>query len=871
MPPISPERWRALSPYLDQALDIAADERPAWLAAIAARDAVLGSELRQMLAEHEIAHHDGFLDGAILDPRLAVTQSLAGQVMGAYRLVSLIGQGGTGSVWLAERCDGRFEGRAAVKLLNVALINRAGEGRFRREGTFLARLRHPRIAHLIDAGVSRSGQPYLVLEHVDGQCIDQYCDDRGLSIDARLKLFLDVLDAVAHAHTNLIVHRDIKPANVLVSVGGDVKLLDFGIARLVEPSGEWDSARPTEVGAVTREVSKALTPEFAAPEQLSGGEVTTSTDVYALGVLLYVLLTGQHPAGRALRSPATLIRAIVDTDPPRASDAVVTAADPADDLARHAERCGTTLQRLRRTLRGDLDTIIGKALKKNAADRYASVTALADDVRRFLRHEPIGARPDTLHYRAARFVRRHAIGVGASAAVLVLIAGLTTLYTMRLSAERDRAQRETAKAVKVSEMLMQLLTSVDPYTVRTQSGEPSLRALLDSSAGQVQNELAGQPELQAEMLTMMGRTYRRLGEYDRGQSLLEQALEAGRKAFGPAHARIAQTLDYLGVVHADKGDYGAAARTLEQALSMRRSLLGGNHPEVAITLAELGRIYQDQGLNGRAEPLHREALQIRRTVLGEEDRETAVSLSDLASVLRLNSDLAGAEPLLRRSLEINRKTRGPEHPNTAAALHDLALIAAAGGDHRAAEAQLRGVLVMQQRTLGDRHPVTATTLNSLAHVLLRTGKFEDAAAASRDALAIVRPTLGPDHQLVAIYTINHAAALMAQHRADLAEPLLREGLRVRSLAPGLVPTRRRTQLDDDWSVAATKSLLGAALVDERRYAEAETIVLDAWRELEASSTSRASDKQTTLTRLVDLYVAWGQPEKAASYRTLLAP
>ena len=292
--------------------------------------------------------------------------SLEGQVVGAYRLISLIGQGGMGSVWLAERCDGRFEGRVAVKLLNVALMGRAGEERFRREGTFLAKVTHPHIARLIDAGVSAASQPYLVLEHVDGQPIDRYCDEQALGIEARIRLFLDVLEAVAHAHANLIVHRDLKPANVLVSVDGQVKLLDFGIAKLLSGDAQWGGSPVVEASALTREAGAPLTPAYAAPEQLAQGQITTATDVYALGVLLYVLLSGQHPVGAAIQSPVTLMRAIVDVEPRRMSDVVVSRTETPEALAGHAARCGTTLGRLRRVLRGDLDTIVAKALKKNA-------------------------------------------------------------------------------------------------------------------------------------------------------------------------------------------------------------------------------------------------------------------------------------------------------------------------------------------------------------------------------------------------------------------------------------------------------------------------------------------------------------------------
>jgi len=824
-----------------------------------------------MLLDDCIAIEDsGFLAGVVQVGVHPVPPSISGQILGTYRLLSLIGQGGMGSVWLAERCDGRFEGRAAVKLLNIAGMGRASEERFRREGNILARLTHPNIARLIDAGVSPTGQPYLVLEYVDGQAIDAYCNEHALTVEARLRLFLEVLEAVTHAHANLVVHRDIKPGNILVSVAGHVKLLDFGIAKMLEDDeGRWNGERSAATAPLTRD-AWAATPQYAAPEQVTGGTVTTATDVYALGLLLYVLLTGKHPVGAAARSPATLMHAIVETDPPRPSDVVVDHSDTAEALTAHALRCGTTPSRLRRVLGGDLDTIIAKTLKKNAAERYVSVTALADDIRRFLRQEPITARPDTLRYRAVTFVKRRARGVAAAAAVVVLLGALTGYHTVRLETERDRAQREAAKARKASEVLTGMLTTVDPYDIHGMRTDPTVRDVLDAGADQVQKELASQPELRAEMLTVFGRIYRRLGVYDKAQPLLEQALASGNAAFDPEHVDLARTLHDLGVVLADKGDYVAAAKRLEQALAMRRTLLGNEHADVAVTLSELGRVYQDLGMNQRAEPLQREALRIRRKVLGEEHRETAVSLSDLASVLRLNGDLAGAEALLRQCLELNRKTRGEIHPNTSATLHDLALIAAAKRDDTAAEAMFRKALDIARKTLGERHPIVATTLNSLSHVLTAQRRYDEAAAALQDALAIARPALGTDHQLVAIYAINLASVQLARNQPVAAETLLREAIPIRARASELVPSRRRTVGEDDWSLAATKALLGTSLVAQRRYADAEVVLLDARRYLDAQRPRAPRDVKATISGLVQLYEAWGKRDAAAAYRALLA-
>jgi len=459
--------------------------------------------------------------------------------------------------------------------------------------------------------------------------------------------------------------------------------------------------------------------------------------------------------------------------------------------------------------------------------------------------------------------------VAASVALVVLLAGLTEYHTTRLETERDRAQREAAKAKKASEVLTGLLTAADPYAIQRERSDPTVRDVIDAGAAQVQKELAGQPDLQAEMLTVFGRFYRRLGVYDKAQPLLEHALASDNAAYGGDHVDTAQTLHDLGVVLADKGDYAAAAQRLEQALAMRRRLLGYEHADVAVTLSELGRVYQDLGLNKRAESPQREALRIRRKVLGEDHRETAVSQSDVASVLRLNGDLSGAEALLTQSLEINLKTRGEIHPNTSATLHYLALVAAAKGDNGAAETTLLRALDIARRTLGDRHPVVATTLNSLSHVLVAQGRYDEAAAALQDALAIARPALGKDHQLVAIYAINLASVQLARNRAVVAEALLREALPIRTRAPELVPNRRRTISDDDWSVATTKALLGASLLAQRRYADAEAVLLDARHEVEMQPQPRARDVKATISGLVQLYDAWGKREAADAYRARL--
>lgn len=415
MSKLGPDQWQALSPHLDQALDMTDEERSIWLSSLHTADPSLASQLEALLHVHRTLCAEGFLEASGLE--LPRGSGLAGQTFGAYTLVSQIGQGGMGTVWLAERSDGRFERRVAVKVLNIALMGKGGEERFKREGRILGLLTHPHIAELIDAGVSPTGHPFLVLEYVEGDHIDRFCDQHRLDVRARIRLFLDVLLAVTEAHDKLIVHRDLKPSNILVRADGQVKLLDFGIAKLLKDDGQ------SKESPLTLEGAKALTPEYAAPEQLKGETVTGATDVYSSGVLLYVLLTGYHPTGAASSTPAGLIKAILDIEPTRPSDIVCLRQENEENAIANAARRATTPDKLARSLRGDLDTIVAKALKKNPQERYASTRLFAEDLQRFLRHEPIRARPDAIGYRARKFLRRHRSSVTAASLLAVSLMG----------------------------------------------------------------------------------------------------------------------------------------------------------------------------------------------------------------------------------------------------------------------------------------------------------------------------------------------------------------------------------------------------------------------------------------------------------------
>jgi eukaryotic-like serine/threonine-protein kinase len=845
MNPIDTKRWHRVSPYLDRVLELPPSDRQAYIAALRGEDPEAAADVELLLAEHRLLSAEGFLDSSIDTMEVP----LAGTLLGAYTLVSPIGHGGMGSVWLAARSDGRFEGHAAVKLLNAALIGRAAEGRFRREGTILARLTHPHIARLIDAGVSRTGQPYLVLEHIAGRHIDRFCDEERLGINARIRLFLDVQAAVAHAHASLIVHRDLKPSNVLVTDDGQVKLLDFGIAKLIEGDDADDPAT-----MLTREGESALTPKYAAPEQVTGGRVTTATDVYALGVLLYELLTGQHPTGVTARSPAEFFKAVSETEPMRLSAAISSVAD-AKVVAARAEQRATTPDRWRRMLRGDLETIVGKALKTDPAQRYGSVAEFAEDLRRFIDNLPISARADALGYRVRKFARRHHQVLAAASIALVVMVGTVVFYTTRLATERDRARLEAAKASRVSQMLIELLQGADPFRT-PDAREPTVQNLLDRGVERIAVDLSAQPELQAEMLAVVGQVYERLALMDKALPVLERALSIGRRTFGGDDVRLAQTLNNLGVLRKEIGDLEKAEPLLRESLAMRRRLLGPVDKDIAVTLVELSRVLSDTGSVQEAESLAREALEMRQKVFGDEHRETATSKSDLGQLLLRRGDLDGAEALLRENMETSVRVLGADHANAAVAKSTYASLLTIKGDMKRAEALVRETVAATERVFGVEHVDSAHQRHHLATVLELQGRLPEAQAILEDSLRIAEARLGRDHPRALLYLVNLARVRIALGEAAATEPILRRALAARS----------RLYAPDDWRIAQTKALLGAALAARGQHADAEALMIAADRRLQPIPGVQLRERTANRARLVALYATTGRPRDADPFR-----
>jgi eukaryotic-like serine/threonine-protein kinase len=772
------KRFHEVQEALDEVLSTEPSAREASIERICARRGVPAEEVRVLLEAADgadeyfesISSRSGAgysLGEPGSDAASGAPDSAVGRVFGAYRLGRRIGVGGMGAVYHAERADDIYEKSAAVKLLPPGL---ATEGRLRRfdaERRILARLQHPGIAALLDGGVSGDGIPYFVMEFVDGVPIDRYCEERRLPVEQRLRLFLQVARAVAYAHQSLVVHRDLKPSNILVTEAGDAKLLDFGIATLLQQELEAEGPSLTEVHGA------ALTPAYASPEQVRGEALTTAADVYSLGVLLYQMLAGRRPYEVSGLSPARVERLICEEVPPPPSEAAV-----------QDEAGASSGERFRsRGLRGDLDTIVMKALQKDPERRYASVGAMAEDVERHLAGYPVLARRDSLGYRVSRFVRRNRSVVVAAAAAVLLLVGFSglALYTAvatraqntAIALERDRAQLEFARAEAVSEFLIGLFGASNPDVA---AGEPlTARQLLEQGARDVPG-LTSQPAVQARVLDVIAQVYTLLGDYDEAEPLFREAVRLNREVPDASAADLAGSLQRLGDLLFRDGRLDEASMVLHEAIEL--ATLANDQPLLANALNDLGLTEHERGDYSAAERLHRNALEVRRGALGDRHARTAASLNNTARALaRLNRGHE-AEALYREALEIYRDTLGPEHTQVANTLTNLGTLLSERGEHDEAIELLTEALRIKRHRLGDEHPSVANGLNDLGALHAREGRLDRAADMFREALVLRERALGPDHPHVAVSLNNISYVLFEERRFEEALPLRRRAFEI---------------------------------------------------------------------------------------------
>jgi eukaryotic-like serine/threonine-protein kinase len=837
-------RWDALSPLLDELMARDAPARAERIEELRRNGHPDANDLTDLLAQYAEMERERFLEGPLVRP--VQEPGLQGQVVGNYTLDSLLGQGGMGAVWLAHRSDGRYDARVAVKLLNPALLGPGGIERFRREGQALGRLTHPNIARLIDAGVTQTGQPYLVIEYVEGETLTKWCDSRRLDVRASVRLFLDVLAAVAHAHGKFILHRDLKPSNVMVTAEGQVKLLDFGIAKLLD-----DGADATPMSDLTRLGGYAFTPEYAAPEQVQGDEVSSATDVYSLGALLYVLLTGRHPTVGTGRTPLERMRAIVDTEPVRPSEAA-------------------------RALRGDLDNIILKALKKSPAERYPTVEAFAEDLRRYLNHEPVSARADSFAYRTGKFVVRNRLAVGAAAIVLLTIiagAAVSVWEAVEATRQRDRALSLVARNDAVIEFVKGMLTEVAPADQPIRVADliersrsilireddiPEHRAailsmlssyyLSSGNPAQAQDMLARardlteattDRDLRALLLCESAYAASLLGRPEDAKMLIEQGLAASLHTTSEV-----QCLRNRGFIAQNTNDPQAA---LDHALRAQALLQASPIPKPdieAFVLADIAAAHYLAGRNGEAERFYAQAL-AKMTEIGRGespsvfflrnnwglasnsagDTRRALEQYDEALRIAVQRSVGGEPPpylLVNRASALSSLARYPE----ALEAYRVAIESATRAGHtnvrvgalayRAGTYLLMGDTQRAERELADIAPLVGNSVpaDSVPAMLIMQVQARIDAAHGRFAEAIAGLT-----KIVEFYDgRSMAVAPLVRALNFRADAHLGKGETAAAIADArrALEISRRLQGDKPWSSLTGLSLLTIARIDESR-------------------------------------------------------
>jgi len=831
-----------------EAILLSAGERSGYLEHACWADGELRLRVERLLKAHDQV--GDFLEQPAPEavPKAKAEASIGekpGDRIGRYKLLQQIGEGGCGVVYMAEQ-EEPVRRRIALKIIKAGMDTKSVMARFEAERQALALMDHPNIAKVFDAGATESGRPYFVMELVRGVQIMDYCDSKSLTTEERLILFVQVCQAVQHAHQKGIIHRDIKPSNILVTTteGGSALpvVIDFGIAKATTNQPLTDKTLFTALEMLIG------TPAYMSPEQadLSGVDVDTRTDVYSLGVLLYELLTGSPPFdGGSLRKAGLdeIRRAIRERDPARPSMRLSTMASA--DLTATAQHHQSLPPALIRSVRGDLDWIVMKALEKDRRRRYETANGLAMDVQRYLANEPILARPPSKLYKLQMTVRRNKllfIGMGVIALLLVvsLIAVSASLARERRS--RHEAEAASAKSQQVTKFLEDMLNGVAP-SVALGRDTTTLRAILDQTAERVGKEMTNQPAVEAELRTLIGRLYRDIGNFDRAEEMNRAALTIDRKLFGPDSPEAAASLNDLGLALMAKNKPSEAERADEEALAIRRRLFGNENADAATSLNDLSAVYRQSGRLTEAEPMAREALEIRQKLFGKEHLEVADSLRNLSIILGDEGKWAESETMAREVLAIRLKLLGPEHPWLAYSLDDIAWATGARGNLEGAEALERESLAMRQKLLGSEHPDVAKSLYLVGDRLRQRGNLNEAYSFLSAALSTQRRVLDKDNPDLFETMRSLGSTLEGEGKLAEAEQLHREAV---------AGWRNRGEIEIPRALYAL-NCLGSTLEAEGKLAEAEQAhreALASWRKRAGSESPQAVSELEALTRIL---------------------
>lgn len=852
-------QWNEIQSLFHTCITLPLDEQKSFIKELEKKDIPIANEVNKLLTAH---HASGsFLEDDILDEEYVGS----GDMIGPWKIIRDIGRGGMSTVYLASRADGQFERQVAIKFLHGLIPGRSMHQRLQLEQNILASLHHKNIAQLFDAGITAEGRPYFILEYIDGKPITEWCIEQELSLSERLEIFEQVCQAVQFAHQRLIVHRDLKPTNILVDKKGNVKLLDFGIAKILE-------AEPPEGVPLTQTGQYLMTPEYASPEQANGGQITTATDVYALGLILCQILSGSLPYDVSGKTPIEIGSIISDAAPIKPSS--IVSSDTVKNSHNNYPVKNFNRKQIKKQLRGDLDNIVLKALRKEPERRYGSADQLLQDIRHYQKNEPISARPESAGYLVSKFIQRNRTVVTAAAVIAIML--IAAVIFSLIQARTTEIERQ--KTEQVNAFLQEMLASPNPYE---DGRDVRVIDVLDRTAERIDNELSNQPSVEAAVRHTLGITYRELGQMDQAISQLSEALQLRNQLFTAPHPDLSETQAQLAKTEQRRGNYEIADSLLNLAMQADLELYGREHTILASRIGDLGSLKWETGNLDEAEELLRESLELEQKLRAPEDERVAIAMGNLATLLDdkgfadealelyqkeleilqanypdnqhpsipqvlshigINLDNAEqfeeARSMHTQALALFRDLKGEEHPDVVYAMNNLASVMTKMGDTDEALEMQISAAELYKEIFGPEHPNLGIQYNNIAFTKRNMGDLEGAKESYRNAIEIWQAGLPSDHPFLAYGYNNLASVLMTQNRSSEALPNFQRAyeIRIKHLAP--TSSERAT----------TASMLGDCLASLGRMEEAEPLLIEGYLALlesrgeEHTSTQEAAER-----------------------------